>query len=361
MPPSVVQNVPLASRTTLGVGGSAEYFAEVRESSELRAVLVWAREKGLPVTVLGGGSNVLIADAGIPGLVVCPKLLGISYAAQSPESVIVTAGAGEDWDELVHSVTGRGLWGIENLSGIPGTVGAAPVQNINAYGASVADVTMRVSGLTLSGEPFSFTQSECRFGYRDSIFKVEEGRDHIITEVVFRLTRTRHAETSYRSSSQSIARYLTERGIEAPVPGDVREAVLRARKNIGMLSGMFRSAGSFFKNTVVSAGEFQRVLRTVSERHAEKGEKLAPWHWDLPDGTVKISTAFLMECTPYNKTDFRDRTWNGAVGISPLHTLSLVNAGGATAKDIADFSDEIVRAVREEFSVRIEPEVCRLP
>jgi UDP-N-acetylmuramate dehydrogenase len=288
-------------------------------------------------------------------------LTGVTYAEEGNGTVLVNVAAGEEWDVLVLDATSRGLWGIENLSGIPGRVGAAPVQNINAYGVSVGDVVVRVGTYHKeTGECVSFTHDECRLGYRDSFFKTSEGSAYIITEVTFRLSTARDVHTAYRSSSQSIERYLTEKGITEPAPGDIREAVLQARRNIGMLPGMYQSAGSFFKNTIVTGGDFARIERVVAERHREKGEKLSPWHWNLPDGTVKISTAFLMECTPYNKTDFRGKTFKGTVGISPLHTLSIVNAGGATAEAVRAFGDEIVRAVEGEFGVRIEPEVCFL-
>lgn len=361
MPRCITRDISLAPYTTLGIGGSAEYFATVSTEEELREVLTWARGKHLLVSVLGGGSNVLVPDSGIKGVVLHVCVEGVTYTEDGVGAVLIRASAGEAWDSLVLEVTSRGLWGIENLSGIPGWVGATPVQNINAYGVSVGDVIVSVGAYHKeTGEYASFTRDECRFGYRDSFFKTEAGSAYVITEVVFRLSTARDAHTAYRSSSQSIERYLAERGITEPVPTDIREAVLRARRNIGMLLGMYRSAGSFFKNTIVTGEDFARIERVVSERHGEKGEKLSPWHWGLSDGRVKISTAFLMECTPYNKTDFKGKTFGGAVGISPLHTLSIVNVGDATAESVRIFADEIVRAVEEEFGVRIEPEVCFL-
>lgn len=361
MPHFVSKDVPLAPYTTLNVGGNAEYFAVVESVGTLREALAWAKQGNLPVTILGGGSNVLVPDAGIRGLVLRVELSGITYEEGGGESVLVRVCAGERWDDFVEGVAERGIWGLENLSGIPGTVGAAPVQNINAYGVSASDTIHAVTAVHReTGAEKTFSKDECRFRYRDSFFKSRAGSAHIITEVTFLLTGSRDVHTEYRSSSQSIARYLTEKNIAVPTPADVREAVLRARGNIGMLQGMFQSAGSFFKNTVVSRETFAHIEAVVSERHREKGEKLSPWHWDLPDGTVKVSTAFLMECTPYNKTDFAGKMFAGRVGISPLHTLSIVNVGGATATDVRAFAEVIIGAVFEEFSVRIEPEVCFL-
>ena len=349
-------NVALAPLTTFKIGGVADFMCRVETEREVHDLCMAARAQNLPITILGGGSNVLISDAGIRGLVMHMAIGGIS-ANKEGDSVVVSAGAGVSWDDLVlHSVS-NGWWGIENLSGIPGTVGAAPVQNINAYGVALADHLYQVRAIHIpTGAGRIFTNEECRFGYRDSFFKTAKGREYVITNVVLQLSTLPSANTRYQSASQSIARYLKEGG-EPRSPLAVRTAVIAIRKKIGMLTGMYQSAGSFFKNTVVDAVSFARVQEIVAKLHAEKGIRLAPWHWPLPDGAEKISTAFLLECTPYNKTDFAGKYFMDAVGISPLHSLSIINVGDATAEKVCAFAKCIIDAVEKEFGISIEMEV----
>lgn len=363
MPSYIKENINLAKYTTLGVGGCARYFAEIATEEELVGAIEWVNAEGLKIVVLGGGSNVLIADGGIDALVVRMGIQGIVSEARGGVEEYVHACAGELWDDVVATATEeRILWGIENLSGIPGRVGATPVQNINAYGASVSDVIVSVDAYhSITGERCTFEVSECHFGYRDSFFKTDEGSKYIIVRVTLKLTKEQQANTVYRSASQSIQRFIENEGITTPTPSDVRRAVLSARKNIGMLPGMLQSAGSFFKNVILEKEEFTRLLAIIDEKYAEKAERLAPWHWALPDGREKVSTAFLMECTQYNKTDFKGKTFNNTVGISPLHTLSLINCGGASSDDISAFVSEIISEIQNKFGVTIEPEVCNIP
>lgn len=358
MPSGMRQYVPLGPLTTLGIGGPAEYFYEASSFDKLREAVLWARNNNLPITLLGGGSNVLIADQGIAGLVVRVAIRGIDFEESADGTVLVRAKAGEPWSALIESVIERGLWGLENLSGIPGTVGSAPIQNINAYGVSVGDVIAQVVAYdSRKNETILMQSDECAFAYRDSFFKTEEGRELIIMEVVFRLSRERATHTAYRSASQNIVRQLAADNITNPSPGDMHRAILTIRRNIGMLEGIFQSAGSFFKNTVVTQEQYSHISARVESRHQEKNERFSPWHWELPDGTVKISTAFLMECTPYNKTDFRGKKYNGTVGISSLHTLSIINCGGARARDVQAFVAEIKNSIETEFGISIEEEV----
>jgi len=353
---SIQHDVPLAPRTTLGVGGVARFFVSVENLEDLKVASHFAKEKNLPFFILGGGSNVLFPDEGYDGLVIEVALRGISREEKG-ESMHVGVAAGEVWDSLVALAVEEGWWGIENLSGIPGLVGAAPVQNINAYGTSVAESVVAVEAYNLATDTSRiFSSEECQFSYRDSFFKSKEGSTYLITKVSLCLTHKGHMNTGYRSASQSMARYFEERGITHPSISDVRSAVLIIRKRIGMLAGMYQSVGSFFKNAIVSKKDFEKVLQQVEERHAEVGARLSPWHWVLPDEKVKISSAFLMECTPYNKTAFAKERFRDTVGISPLHTLSLINCGGATAKDIHDFATRIQETVHREFGVLLEPE-----
>ena len=284
--------------------------------------------------------------------------MGVTYQSAADGIVLVKAGAGENWDAVVAQTVARGLSGLENLSGIPGTVGAAPVQNINAYGATVADVIDSVEVYDSSTDSVrTLTASECLFGYRDSIFKQSAGRHLIVLFVTFRLASAATVNLSYRSSSQSIKLFLEEKNITTPTVADVRDAVLHVRSNIGMLLGQFRSAGSFFKNTIVSKEVFEGVQAVVEKEFAMISEKLSPWHWELEGGEQKIATAFLLECSPYNKNTYGSKAWRDVVGISPRHSLSIVTLDNATATDVKDFVEEIKTSVRNIFGVRLETEV----
>jgi UDP-N-acetylmuramate dehydrogenase len=352
------QNVSLAPYTTLGVGGVAKYFVVVKDVEELRAAWRFAKQTATPPFILGGGSNLLIADGVIDRTVIKPELQGVVWRENSTASTTtLTVAAGEDWDALVATAVARGLAGLENLSGIPGTVGAAPVQNINAYGAAVADVVESVEVFDGDTEAVrTLTNAACQFEYRDSIFKQPAGKNLTVTAVTLRLAPAGHTNLVYRSASQSIGTYLAERGITEPTPSDVRDAVLWARGNIGMLAGQFRSAGSFFKNVIVSAEQFAILRHTVETTFPELSTQLSPWHWSLPDGREKISTAFLLECSPYNKRTYGTTRING-VGLSPKHSLSIVTEPNATATAVSDFVALVTEAVAELFGVTIESEV----
>lgn len=358
MPKGIRQQISLAPYTTLQIGGVADYLCEVKSLEELEAACRWAQQTDIPILILGGGSNMLISDEGFRGLVIHMQTKGLTITVESDTEIRVRVEAGESWDSFVAYSVMQGWSGLENLSGIPGTVGASPVQNINAYGASVADTIVSVEAFdTDRGVVKNVAHAECQFGYRDSVFKQSVGSSYIVTAVTFRLVTAESTNLSYRSSSQSIARYLEEKNILTPTLADIREAVLYARRNIGMLEGMFRSAGSFFKNTIVSAEEFSNISQIVSINFLELSEKMSPWYWLLPSGDVKVSTAFLMECSPFNKETYGIKRWNEVVGLSPRHSLSIVTEDGANTSDVQEFAQEIISAVKNIFKVTIEPEV----
>ncbi len=355
---AIEKQVSLAQYTTLQVGGVADYFYRLTDEGELPELVAYAEEKNVPITILGGGSNVLIVDGPLHRLVLKNELRGHGVTVKGDGRTLFTVAAGEEWDSFVLRTVEEGFAGLENLSGIPGTVGAAPIQNINAYGAQVADVIESVRVFdTKTGDFRTLSKAECLFGYRESVFKTPAGASLVVTAVTFALAPAGVANLAYRSASQSIARYLEEQQITAPTVQDIRKAILHVRSNIGMLKGQFRSAGSFFKNTIVSAADFARVESIVLSQFAEQHKKLSPWYWILPDGRVKLSTAFLMECTAYNKSTYGEKRWQGVVGLSPRHSLSIVTEAGATASDVQVFVTEIITAVEIIFGVTIETEV----
>ena len=348
----VREDVLLAPHTTLGVGGRARYFAECRSTAEVRDCLVWARERKLQVQVMGGGSNILFADEGFGGLVLKVALRGVAYADQG-EWVLMRSGAGEDWDRLVRDCIRRGLGGIECLSGIPGLVGATPVQNVGAYGQEVKETVVRVEAIereTLA--EVAFTNAECGFSYRQSRFKSEDRDRHIITMVSFRLRPRARACLRYPELQRHVRESADLERLEsgAPVLGAVRRAVLELRRGKSMVldpaDPNARSAGSFFLNPVLSREEFGEF----KERCIAAGCGGEMPVFETSEG-LKVAAAWLVERAGFHKSYRR-----GGVGISSNHALALVNRGGGSCRELVELSDDIQRQVYEKFAVRLERE-----
>jgi UDP-N-acetylmuramate dehydrogenase len=342
---SIQENVPLAGFTTFGVGGPARRFVEVSTQEEAAQALAFASEHLLPVFVVGGGSNVLISDSGFPGLVILNRIKGFSVT-RNDDSALVTAGGGEDWQCFADRCVAEGWQGIECLAGIPGTVGASPVQNIGAYGQEVSQTIVRVEALeTATGRGVRFGKEQCGFGYRGSIFNSTEAGRHLITRVTFRLVPGGAPHIAYRELEERLA------ACTAPTLGEVRDTILSIREGKGLLirEGFedFKSGGSFFKNPVVTADEYESIARVV-----EGAGGFANWAWPTESGTVKISAACLIQCAGFLRGHRK-----GAAGISPRHTLILVNYGGASAREIIGFAAEVRQAVFERFGVPLVPEV----
>jgi len=338
------ENKPLAALTTFEVGGPARYFVRIACEEGAATALAFAGERGLETLVIGGGSNVLISDEGFPGLVILNRMTGLTVEEEGG-TVLVTVGAGEDWQEFVDLCVARGWQGIECLAGIPGTVGASPIQNIGAYGQEVSQVIARVRCLEIAtGKSVTFETEDCSFRYRESIFNTREAGRFLVTSVTFRLARGGAPVVQYRELAERLS------GISTPTPADVRDAVIviRAGKGVLVRTGYesFRSAGSFFKNPVVSRARFDRIEALL----AGKGGA-ANWAWPLPGGDVKVSAAYLIQSSGFERGHHR-----GNVGISPHHTLILINRGGATAREIVDFAAEVQRRVLDRFGVTLMSE-----
>ncbi len=332
------ENEPLAAHTTIGLGGPARYWVEGDTLDTIRAALAWAQEQSLRVQVLGGGSNTLFADAGFAGMVLHVALRGLTFERVGDE-VLVTAAGGEAWDALVAASVARGLSGLECLSGIPGTAGAAPMQNIGAYGQEVAQTLESLQALDRgSGTIRTFAGAECGFGYRQSRFKGVDRERYIITQVTFRLKQGPIADVRYAELRQALEAH------PAPwTPAQVREAVLALRRTKSMLvdpaDPHARSLGSFFLNPVVSAAHFSALQRDYPAIPA----------YPIPEG-YKLSAAWLIE-----QAGFKRGTRRGGVGLSPQHALALVNYGGSSAELLA-FAAEIQAAVQARFGIHLEPE-----
>ena len=339
----ILENVPLAPLTTLGIGGPARFFMETCDEQTAVAALDFAEQRGLPAFVLGGGSNILVADEGFPGLVLRMGVRGVSEHTQG-NKVVMTVGAGDDWDGLVASSVERGLGGVECLSGVPGSVGGTPIQNVGAYGQEVSEtiVAVRVCD-RLSRRIFSLSNAECGFSYRHSIFLSTARDRYIVLSVTYALLREGQPSLKYPEVQNYFAGSSRK-----PSLREVREAVraIRASKAMLLVSGDpdCRSAGSFFKNPIVSEQQYAEIS-------ARAPAPVPRYPVRNGAGRVKVPAAWLIECAGFSK-GYR----SGRVGLSSKHTLALVNLGGASAGEVLALMREIQQGVRDRFGIHLAPE-----
>lgn len=336
--------VPLSSLTTLEVGGPARYLAEPETLEELREVLLLARDQGLPTCPLGEGSNLLASDEGFEGMLIRPADLRVEIHRDSaPEIARIRAGAGLDWDGLVEHTVQEGLAGLECLSGIPGRVGACPIQNVGAYGQEIADTLEAVHALDLrTGRLVCLGRQECGFGYRSSHFKAAWKGRYLIWAVEFLLRQDGRATLRYGD----LTRHFGLGPQDPPPPLEaVRQAVLEVRRGKSMVRDArnpnSRSAGSFFTNPLVPDDRLAALLSRAPEM---------PVH-PASSGWSKLSAAWLIENSGFSRGHAR-----GRAGLSEDHVLALINRGGARAREILDLAREIRRAVQARFGVTLEPE-----
>jgi UDP-N-acetylmuramate dehydrogenase len=392
----ILQNIPLAPLTTLGIGGPARYFVEVRTADDAREAALWSREYGHPLFILGGGSNLVIADEGWPGVAARMAIAGIERRRAGGE-ILYDAGAGGDWDEFVERAVAEECAGVECLSGIPGTVGGTPVQNVGAYGQEVSETIRSVQALDLSTLEFvSLENGACGFGYRGSRFNRADRGRYMILRVVFGL----------RPGAAPCLRYADLKahfgGGARPSLAQVRQAVLEIRRRKAMVveeaEPDSRSAGSFFKNPLITREHYRQIV----ERYEAKGPFAASAQPDqsarqiskecpppeqqqkrpspgtpaltglrVPcfeitpataktavagdpgagDGWVKLPAAWLVEQAGVHR-GFQ----LGRVAVSRKHALALVNRGGATAADLLKLMKLIQAKVREAFAIELEAE-----
>lgn len=337
----IAERVPLASLTTLGVGGAARWFVEGTDEASVRAAHAWAHERGVPLRVLGGGSNLVVADAGVEALVLRMTLRGISHRERDG-AIELTAAAGEPWDGVVAQSVQRGWAGVECLSGIPGFVGATPIQNVGAYGQEVSDTVVGVRALdTTSGEIATLPAADCGFAYRDSMFKREAPGRFVVLAVTYRLRPGGAPTLTYGDVQRALAG-------RSPTLAEARTAVLAIRRGKSMVlddpaDPNRRSCGSFFLNPIAEAVQATAVA-------ARAGDAAMP-RWPQPDGRVKLSAAWLIE-----RAGFARGERAGAVGLSSRHTLAIVAHDGARTADVLAFARRVQDRVEERFGVRLSPE-----
>ncbi len=343
-----LEEVPLAPYTTFQIGGPARWFAEAASEDDIPAGIAFAGQRRLPLFVLGGGSNLLVSDGGFPGLVLRIALRGIESSEGSGGNgqPVVSAAAGEDWDGLVAYAVAAGFAGIECLSGIPGTVGGTPVQNVGAYGQEVSQTIVMVRAFDRSTSQFvNLPAAACGFSYRRSIFNSTERERYVVSRVEYRLRQDAPANFVYAD----VAKYFASRNVTTPTLAEVREAVRSIRAQKGMLlvpgDADCRSAGSFFKNPIVPIAKLDSVAQELGI------EKQRIPAYPAQDSQVKISAAWLIE-----RAGFAKGYALGNAGISSRHTLALINRGGASAAEVTALRDRVIETVASRFAIRLEPE-----
>ena len=326
----------LAGRTTFGVPARTAHLIEADSDDAVRAALAW-RPAGMPLLVLGGGSNMLV-HADWPGLVLAVTVPGVAVVADDGRYVEVVVGAGEPWHDFVMHTVEAGWGGLENLALIPGRVGAAPMQNIGAYGVEIKDRCLWVEAVAIAdGGLRRFSAAECAFGYRESVFKGAERDRWVITRVAFRLDRQAPLRTDYGAIQSELP--------EGPwTARDVAEAVIRIRQSKLPDPAVLGNAGSFFKNPVLSAEAYARF----AQEHPD-----AP-HYPQPDGTVKLAAGWLIDRAGWKGHD------RGTHGVHAQQALVLVNKGGATAGQIWQLAQDIRRDVLSQYQISLEPEVNQI-
>lgn len=338
--PDIRENIPLAPLTTLGVGGPARFFLEAATEDDVIRGLDFAAPRQMPVFILGGGSNILVSDAGFDGLVIHIAIKGIQSESAADGGMILNAGSGENWDALVEYAVANGLAGIECLSGIPGNVGGTPVQNVGAYGQEVSETIVTVRCYDRSaGAITELPAQDCGFAYRKSIFNTTEKDRYVVLAVRYLLRAGGQPKVVYKD----LIEYF---GDVQPTLRDVREAVLKIRKSKSMVldpaDPNSRSAGSFFKNPVIP-------VATLAKMFARSDQPIP--NFRAEPGFVKVPAAWLIEQAGFAK-GYR----HGNAGISSNHSLAIINFGAASAAEIVELSDLIRRRVMLEFDIELQPE-----
>jgi UDP-N-acetylmuramate dehydrogenase len=352
----IQENIPLAPYTTFRIGGPARFFCEVTTQKELLEGVTFARERSLPIFVLGGGSNLLVTDQGFDGLVLRVKIegainIGGGYRDDKPRQTSITydVPGGMDWDAFVLKVASAGVTGIECLAGIPGFVGGSPIQNIGAYGQEVSTSILWVQALDLETLNFvTLTAEDCGFAYRRSIFNTTHRNRYIVISVTFRLDLDATPSLRYADLKD----YFAGRD-SAPKPIDIYHAVREIRHGKGMLivegEDDCRSAGSFFKNPIVASSVLQKIAADLTL----PADRIP--HWTAGEDLVKLPAAWLLE-----RAGFVKGFQLGEAGISSRHTLALINRGHANFADIATLRDTIQREVARRFNIALEQEPVQL-
>lgn len=334
--PTLKENISLKPYNTFGVEAKAKYFVEAKSENDLQEIFETTIAKTEKLLILGGGSNMLFTDD-FDGLVLKVGITGITYTTQG-DDILVTAGAGVIWNDLVNYCVENGFAGMENLSLIPGTVGASPIQNIGAYGVELKDIFASCTAFEIATCNINtFTYADCKFGYRDSIFKNEQKGKYIITNVTFRLSKTANLKTHYGA----ITTELVARGVDQPTIADISKVVSAIRVSKLPDPKTIGNAGSFFKNPVISQSDFNLLLANFPDIV----------NFPVGNNEVKLAAGWLIEQCGFKGVVV------GQTGTWKNQALVLVNHGKASGQEVYNFSEQIIKTVRAKFNVKLEREV----
>lgn len=345
---NIRENVPLAPLTTIKIGGKARFFVRATNEVEVIEAFRFAKENGFKIFILGGGSNILISDRGFDGLVLQIALKGISFVKKVENKIFLRVGAGEDWDEFVKFCVEKNYAGIECLSGIPGLVGGTPIQNVGAYGQEVSETIVSVSVFDRkTQEVLEFTNQDCDFRYRQSVFNTSKKDRFIILSVTYCLTENGAPKLVYKD----LQNFFEENNATLE---ETRRAVLQIRSSKSMVINEqdpnSRSIGSFFKNPILSNEDFIKLKNLSLEKEIIKNAEDIPL-FEVDEENVKIPAAWLIE-----KSGFKKGFALGKAGLSENHTLAIINRGDASAADVINLKEKIQKKVQNIFGISLQPE-----
>lgn len=330
-------NIPLKNYTTMRLGGNARFMTDAHTPQDIADICKNAKTQNLPLFILGGGSNVIAHDEGFDGIVVRMRISGFEIIAESSSDTTIKIGAGEIWDDVVKRTVGKNLTGIEAMSAIPGTAGAAPVQNVGAYGQEIADTLISLEAYDTDTEQFVTLQSaDCGFSYRNSIFRSTQSGRYIITSITIRLFKTAPQPPFYAA----VETYLAEHNITLFTPQVIRDAVIAIRADKLPDPKVTPNTGSFFKNAIIDDWQLDELRTTYPDIPS----------YDMSDGHFKIPTGWLIE-----HAGLKGKTLHG-MRVHDKNALVLINESAASYQNLADAREEIIGTVRDTFRIMIEQE-----
>jgi UDP-N-acetylmuramate dehydrogenase len=330
-------NIPLKNYTTMRLGGNARFMTEVHTPEDVATVCKNANKQKLPIFILGGGSNVIVRDDGFTGIVIRNRIPGFEVIADTSTDTTIKIGAGENWDEVVKRTVDLNLSGIEALSAIPGTAGAAPVQNIGAYGQEVADTLVSLEAYDIQNDSFVIlSNTDCGFSYRHSIFRGDSTGRYVITSITLKLYKAAPQPPFYKA----IQDYFDMHGITIYTPQTIRDAVVVIRTDKLPDPTLTPNTGSFFKNAIIEDWQLNELRKDYPDIPT----------YDMPDGRFKVPTGWLIE-----QTGLKGQTLHG-MHVHDKNALVLINESASSYADLAAARDQIIGAVRDQFHIMIEQE-----
>lgn len=340
----ILQNVPLGSYSTMRLGGPAAYLADITERSQIREAVAWARKRRLPIIMIGAGSNIVWKDEGFPGLVMVNKIMGFEVFEEDAENAYFTIGAGENWDSAVQRIVEAGYSGVEELSLIPGTTGATPIQNVGAYGREISEVLTTIEAYdTQEDKLVTIPASDCDFGYRTSRFKTTDRGRFLIISITLHVMKTAPKQPFY----ETLRAYFDHNGVTDYTPKIVRNAVIAVRSAKLPNPEVVANNGSFFHNPVIPHEQLVQLLADYPQIV----------HWPRDDGSAKVSAAWLVEQAGfknYHDTETGMATW-------PTQPLVLVNENAEKTTQLLAFKQKVVDAVQTKFQITLQQEPELLP